>query len=361
MTDTARTAYAEAASRIPEDRIAALRAPAARAQAVVTPRRNYDPYLNDPEPTTPFDVVHEAGLLRLRHYGSETEPAGPPVLIVCSVVKRPYLLDLLAERSVVRSLLHRGFSVYLVDWLPPTGDDTWRGFDSYINQHLARAVDHVRSREHVEQVSLVGCCFGGVLALVYSALYPDAVARLCTLATPLRMRSPFPPGVLDFMERFYGNAPAWWIRAGLNSRVRDPLERSSFLASELGEPELARAPSAVQRALGRWFDSDVPLAARLFRELMCDAYGDAQLADSRLAVGGKRVVLGHIRSPLLNVVGEHDMLVPASSTAGLETSVGSRSASKLVFPTGHLGLTVSLAAHERLWPRICTWLHGGGD
>ena len=103
-------------------------------------------------------------------------------------------------------------------------------------------------------------------------------------------------------------------------------------------------------------NSDVPVAGRIFCEIMRDAYGDAQLAESRLRVAGVRVALQEITCPVLNVIGAHDQLVPPKSSAALVERVGSRKATNLNFPTGHLGLMVSLAAHATLWPQVAEWL-----
>ena len=95
-----------------------------------------------------------------------------------SLVKRPYVLDLLPDRSVVRSLLREGLSVYLADWLPPRPEDTARRLYDYIEEDLAHAVDCIRRIEGVDRISLVGCCLGGFLAAVYAALHVEKVERL---------------------------------------------------------------------------------------------------------------------------------------------------------------------------------------
>ena len=316
-------------------------------------------YLDDPPPTTPFDVVAEHGLLRLRHYRSrDAAKRLPPVLLVCSLFKRPYILDLLSERSIVRNFLRQGLSVYLTDWLPPLSEDAGRGLQAYVCEDLARAVECVRTRERVDRVSLVGCCLGGFLAVIYAALYPRNVKRLVPFALPFESRPPFAPAAAEYLARAYGNVPAWWIRAGMNARVANPLELPAFLAEELDEPELATvgAQSAVQSMLERWFGSDVPFAGRLFCEVMGDAYGDAQFAENRLWVGDRRVALEHIRCPVLNISAERDRIVPPHDNAAFIERVSGREASNLVFPSGHLGLMVSHAAHEKLWPHVGRWL-----
>jgi polyhydroxyalkanoate synthase len=324
-----------------------------------------DPGVGDPPPTTSFEVVDASGLLRLRHYRYDggSAPLGP-VLLVYSLLRRPYILDLLPDRSVVRSFLHQGFSVYLAEWLPPQGADSWRGFEAYVEHDLGRAVDCVRRRERIDGVSLIGPCFGGSLAVIYAALHPDNVQQLVTCALPFETDPPVAPAVVEYLTHVYGNLPAWFIHAWLSARTQSLLHLGLYAAEDFDEPELAEsgwgAAHPVVSALHRWTNSDVPMAGRLACEMMRDAYGDAQLAESRLRVGGRRVALRDIRCPVLNITGKRDRLVPPASSAALIERVGSRETRNLVFPAGHLGLLASLAAQRELWPRVGEWLvqHG---
>jgi polyhydroxyalkanoate synthase len=318
--------------------------------------------IDDPPPTTPFDVVDECGLLRLRHYRSQRSTSAAPVLFVYSLFKRPYILDLIPERSLVQTFLREGFPVYLTDWLPPLSRDDGRGLHDYVNCDLARAVECVLKREGVERVSLVGCCLGGLLAVIYAALHPHNIERLVPFALPFESRPPFPPGAAAQLVSVYGNVPAWWIRMTMNGRVSNPFQLPAFFAEELGEPELAERgssePTDVRYRLEQWFGSDVPLAGRLFCEVMRDAFGDSQFAEGRLCVGDRRVPLEDIECPVLNISAERDLLVPPRDSAFFIERVRSREANNLVFPNGHLGLMVSRAAHQVLWPYVAMWLRG---
>jgi polyhydroxyalkanoate synthase len=315
----------------------------------------------DPAPTTPYDVALVTPLVQLRHYRPRVAtPGAPPVLLVYSLIKRPYVLDLLPDRSVVRSFLRQGFSVYLTDWLPPSAEDAERGLRDY-ESALADVVTCIRRREAVERVSLVGCCLGGFLAAVHTALEPHTVERLVVFALPFESRPPFSPAVAELVARSYGNVPAWWLRAGLNARVADPRVLPGYLAAELGEPDLAdpgATPEAgeLHRAFAAWLDSDVPFAGQLFLDVMGDAYGRGLFATGQLTVGDRGVALENIRCPVLNVSAEHDKLVPAAESAGFTLHVGSSDATNLVFDCGHLGLMLSRAAHENLWPHVGQWL-----
>ena len=312
-------------------------------------------WLDDPPSSMPFETVAETRLLHLRRYAStDARGDGPPVLLVYSLIKRPYVLDLLPERSLVRRLSREGFSVYLTDWLPPSVDDADCGMADYVNVELARAVELVKARHGVQSVSMIGCCLGGLLAAIYCALHPHDVEHLVPFALPFEVQPLLRPAAAAYMVSLYGNVPAWWMRAAMNARVASPFDRPAYLAQELDEPELAHSVDApIQQALDRWFGSDVPFAGRLFCEL-ATAYEHSEFARGQFEVAGRHVALAEIRCPVLNITAERDKLVQGS--VSFIEQVGSAEASNVSFPTGHLGLMVSRSAHETLWPRVIAWL-----
>jgi polyhydroxyalkanoate synthase len=76
----------------------------------------------------------------------------------------------------------------------------------------------------------------------------------------------------------------------------------------------------------------------------------------RLQVGGKRVDLTQITCPVVNVIGEDDDVVHPTSSLPLPELIGSADKANLLFPTGHIGVVVSTAAHKKLWPQVGQWL-----
>jgi polyhydroxyalkanoate synthase len=100
----------------------------------------------------------------------------------------------------------------------------------------------------------------------------------------------------------------------------------------------------------------VPLAGRLFRELVSEIFKRNALVKGEFKVGGEMVDLRRITCPLLNVVAEFDDIVHPRSSLGLPELVGSGDAHNLTFPTGHLGAVVSAGAIKKLWPQVGKWL-----
>ncbi|MEW6730211.1 MAG: hypothetical protein AB1489_02625, partial [Acidobacteriota bacterium] len=86
---------------------------------------------------TPYEVVYTEDKIRLLHYQSNTERRYPiPLLIMCSLINRYYILDLTPGRSYVEYLLNQGFDVYIIDWGKPNYQDRHLSFEDYIDGYV---------------------------------------------------------------------------------------------------------------------------------------------------------------------------------------------------------------------------------
>ena len=141
-------------------------------------RNGFGMTMDDPEPATPSRVIYESGLVKLRYYEARgTERHRVPLLLIYSLIKRPFILDLQPGRSVVEHLVNQGFEVYLIDWIPPKAEDKWRGFDAYVNQDIANAVRAIQIHSGVEQISILGTAGRDREAAVAGDHRRDAVVR----------------------------------------------------------------------------------------------------------------------------------------------------------------------------------------
>lgn len=106
-----------------------------------------------------------------------------PLLIIYAFINRHYILDLLPEISVVRNLLSQGLDIFATDWGTPSAYDKTLTMGHFVNIYIDRSVDVIRKITKSDKVSLLGYCWGGDLALMYSALHPEKVENLITIAT----------------------------------------------------------------------------------------------------------------------------------------------------------------------------------
>ena len=318
----------------------------------------------DPPPTTPYEVVYEGGKTRLRYYPAIGRPLATPILICYSLVKRPFILDLLPGRSVVETLTKSGLEVYFIDWVPPTQADSWRGFDAYVNGDLANAVRAIQIREGVDRVSLLGYCFGGLLTTMYAALYPDQIRNLVNFTLPFDMSvrelptqalmEKISPQTMKLMTEVYGNCPAWFMKASFDAMapVHHALDKYVGLYRGRENKDYVQMFDLFEK----WMNSDVPMAGQIFRETIEELSRKNALVKNEFQIRGQAVDLQNITCPVLNVIGQHDDVVHPKSSLPLVELVGGEDATNLVFPTGHIGAAVSTSAQKKLWPQVGRWL-----
>ncbi len=326
-------------------------------------RTGFGTAASDPPPVTPSRVIYEGGKVRLRHYAPAEPTHRTPLLLVYSLIKRAFILDLYPGRSVIENLVGQGFDVYLIDWVPPTPADTWRGFDAYVNQDIANAVRAIRIYSGAERVSIIGYCFGALLSLIYAALYDETVKNLVALTIPLdfsQRRLPIDHVTRSMSERSaeliaetWGNLPAWMMHSFFNSLAPSHHLLNKFVVAYRSEGRPGYLDTF--RLFEQWLHSDVPMAGKIFLEATALAQRNS-LIRGEMQIGGEPVDLRRITRPLLNVIGDKDDIVDPNSSVKLPELVSSIDKRNLHYPTGHMGAAVSADTHKRLWPQIGAWL-----
>ncbi len=173
---------AEAASHSPENLAKAVETEVRRRWGLLT--QGIEAYRNHPyrRNLAPPAEIWREGTSRLLDYAPAAADA-PVVLVVPSLINRAYVLDLTAERSLMRFLAGAGFRPLLLDWDAPGEAERRFTLTDYVAGRLGRAIDAAADLRG-GPVALVGYCMGGLLALPPALTQPDKVSGLVCLATP---------------------------------------------------------------------------------------------------------------------------------------------------------------------------------
>jgi pimeloyl-ACP methyl ester carboxylesterase len=285
-----------------------------------------------------------------------------PVLLVHGIAANRVSLDFGVERwSLAAHLARAGFDCFALDLRGHGASRRARGgaprswnFDDYLRQDVPAALDAIRAATGAPRVLWVGHSQGGLLGVAACAAYPDRVAGLVTLGSPVfwdvqdRLRLLVRFGFLlsgrwnRFLARSLAPFSGYWhlpvSEIAINGRnVTRPVYRR-VLANVV-----ENISPGVLAQFGRWIATDTFAAL--------DGAADYRAAMARC------------RQPALFVSADADPIAPPAVVARAAALWGGPSAvlrfgctAGSTVQYGHTDLLLGEHAPEEVFPRIEAWL-----
>lgn len=284
-------------------------------------------------------AVARAGDSTLRDCGG----AGPPVVLIPSLINPPGVLDLDHGVSLADSIAGMGRHALLADW----GRASERaGLD------LGGHIEHLLLpllRQLPEPPALIGYCLGGTMAIAAASL--AGMERVATLAAPWRF-SAYPEqsrqSLLNLWER---SEPAAAQLGALPMEVLQTafwsLDPKRTVAKFARFAELPTDGEEAQRfvTLEDWANEGEPLPVPAARELIEDLFGRDLPGGRGWTVAGQPMS-GRIDCPLLNITAAGDRITPAAAAPPGDT---------VTIDSGHVGMIVG-SARARLYEALANFL-----
>jgi len=267
---------------------------------------------------TPGKVVFRNHLVELLQYEPATARVdAEPVLIVPSWIMKYYILDLTPEDSLVRYLVSRGHTVFMLSWRNPGSDDRNLGMEDYLQLGPLAALDAARELCPGAGIHAAGYCLGGTLLAIAAAVLArggDETLRTVTLlAGQVDFREPGELGLfmdesqVAFLEDLM--ADRGYLDGRQMAGAFQLINSKDLVWSKLVHEYLMGARTPVT-AMGAWNADATRLPARMHSEYLRRLYLRNDLAQDRYPAAGQWVRLSDIAVPMFVVGTERDHVSP---------------------------------------------------
>lgn len=304
--------------------------------------------------TTEGQVIYRNRLIELIQYSPKTPDVhAEPVLIIPAWIMKYYILDLSEHNSMVRYLVDKGHTVFMISWHNPDVGDRDLAMKDYIDRGVRDALKAITSIVPQQQIHAVGYCLGGtLLATTAAAMARDEDNRIKSLSLFTAQTDFTEAGELmlfiDESQLSYMDDMMWdrgYLDTTQMSGAFTLLRSYDLLWSKIvSEYWLGERPP--MNDLMAWNSDSTRMPYKMHTEYLSRMFLHNDLASGRFIVDDRPVSLRDLRVPIFCVATEKDHVAPWHSVYKLHGLVNT-DLTFVLTSGGHNAGIVSEPGHPR--------------
>lgn len=267
---------------------------------------------------TPGKIIYRNSLIELIQYLPSTDSVyAEPVLITPAWIMKYYILDLTPKHSLVKYLVKKGHTVFMISWKNPTKKYRNMTMEDYLQQGIMSALDVVTAVVPKQKVHLVGYCLGGTLSAIASAtMARDNDDRLSSMTIFAAQTDFTEPGELGL---FIDESQIAFLESLMEEKGYLDTHQMSGAFQLLRSNDLIWSRLIHDYLLGKrkpltdlmfWNADATRLPFKMHSEYLRNLFLNNQLAEGHYFVNNRPIALSDIKLPIFVVATERDHVSP---------------------------------------------------